>query len=94
MEYCLASSTASLITTAVGDLGLPPELVGAEAQHGAVDRGHALERPVLGELAEERVDVVVVLLDAAHQLDRVRVGRRRLLVEQRRRPPRSRTSSS
>src|SRR6516164_5991284 len=45
------------------DLGLPPELVGGQPEDGAVDRGHALERPVLRELAEQRVDVGVVLLD-------------------------------
>ena len=63
-------------------VGLPAELVRAEAQHRAVDRGHALERPVLGELAQQRVDVGVVLLDAAHELHRVLVGRRRLLLEE------------
>src|SRR3954462_6450820 len=38
------------------DLRLPAELVGREAEDGAVDRGHALECPVLGELAQQRVD--------------------------------------
>src|SRR6478736_3013630 len=65
------------------DLGLPPELVGGQPEDGAVDRGHALERPVLRELAQQRVDVGVVLLDPTHEPLGVLVGRRRLLLDQR-----------
>ena len=77
VEYCFASSTASVIATAVGHVGAPRQLVGADAQQRAVDDRHALERPVLGELRDDRVDLLVMLVDAEHEALRVLVGRDR-----------------
>src|SRR5262249_45114575 len=63
------------------ELRFPSELVRADAQQCAVDRGHAVDGPVLRIPREQRVDLVAVLVHASHEHDRVRIRRRRLLVE-------------
>ena len=62
------------MTIAVRELGLPAELVPADAQERAVDRRHAFDGPVLGVLPEQRVDLVAVRVDAAHEPLGVGIG--------------------
>ena len=50
------------------------QLEDAHAQHVPVDHRHPLQRPPVGELPDERVDLVAVLLDAAGQLHGIGVG--------------------
>src|SRR5581483_11382915 len=50
------------------------ELVDADAQEVAVDHGHALDAPVLGEAADELVDVALVLTDTRDEVGCERVG--------------------
>ena len=74
VEYCFASSTASVIDGRGRDVGHPAQLEGADAQQRAVEHRHPFERPVLGVLADHRVDLVAVRFDAEHELLRVLVG--------------------
>ena len=52
-----ASSTASEIATAVGDVVVPDDLPRAEAQDGAVDAGHPRRRPPLRVRRDQLVDL-------------------------------------
>ena len=63
----LAISTASSITTAGGVLAREQELVQREAQDVAVDRGHALEPPVVGLIDQVRVELGELRDHAAHE---------------------------
>ena len=82
VEYSLASSTASLITTPGRELRLPAELVAPDAQDGPVDHRHALERPVLRVLAQHGVDLFAMFVDASDHRGRVRIRRGGKLGEQ------------
>ena len=57
VENRLASSTASSITTAVGHVGPVEQLVGGDAQHGAVDDRHPLQRPAAGVAGDQLVEL-------------------------------------
>ena len=62
--YRLASSSASLMATLAGTSRAEEHLVGPEPQDVAVDGGHPVEPPVLGDLGDHRVDPGLMLLDA------------------------------
>src|SRR3954451_9591726 len=49
---------------AEGDLGTPAELEDGDAQEVAVDDRHPVDRPAVGELGDDGVDLVTVLLHA------------------------------
>src|SRR6478735_7850126 len=63
-------------------LRLVRELEAAEPQHGPVHRRHAFDGPVLGVLAEQAVELGLVLLHTAQELLGVRVGRGGQVVQQ------------
>ena len=63
----LAISMASLITTLVGTSVAPQHLVDGQTQDVAVHHGHPLQVPVLGELADQIVDLGLILLGAVHE---------------------------
>jgi len=63
----------------VGDLVLPQQLVGPDAEDVPVDRGHPVQRPSLGVGGEQLVDARPVCLDPFHQFGGVRGHRRGLL---------------
>jgi hypothetical protein len=44
------------------------QFVDSDPKQVAVDDGHALERPVLGEAADDVVDLRLVLADAGHEV--------------------------
>src|SRR5581483_10106379 len=52
-----------------GDLRLPAQLEDGDAEEVAVDDRHPVDRPAVGELRDDGVDLVVVFLHAAGQLD-------------------------
>src|SRR5918999_2980766 len=56
------------------DLGPPAQLVDGDAQQVAVDDRHPVDRPPVGELADDGVDLVAVLLHAPGELDGVGGG--------------------
>ena len=73
----MASSTASSIDDAVGQVGLEGQLVGRQPQQGAVDGRHAGDGPPLGPGADEVVEQLDVVADALGQVDGVGHGRER-----------------
>ena len=83
VEYSLASSTASEITTLVGTSSAPSELERGHPQHRPVDHRHPVERPVDGVLGDELVDAGLVVLHSPGQLRGIGLGGHRQLVQHR-----------
>src|SRR5919198_4897343 len=56
------------------DLGPPAEFIDSYAEEVAVDDRHPVDRPPVGELRDDGVDLITVLLHAPGQLDGVGGG--------------------
>ena len=68
-----------------GDVGAVEHLVCSQPEDVAVDRGHAVDSPVLGHLGDQRVDPALVRLDPGDQapgeLTELRVAKQPALDE-------------